>query len=160
MTSTEAQKVLILGIGNALRGDDGIGKAVVQGLAGALPSSVDTAMVAGETADLMAAWKGYSHVIAADAVVTGSGPGAICRFDAGEKALPASFFHCSTHAFGLGESIELARALGELPKRFIVIGIEGEDFEIGTGLSPMVQAAVPKAVEAVQEELHRLLKTD
>lgn len=154
--SKQSDEILLLGIGNPLRGDDGIGNAVVRAMAGELPSFVHSAMTSGETAGLMAAWKDYSRVIAIDAVVTGSSPGTLFRFDAGEAALPASFFHCSTHSLGLGESIELARALGEMPKQLIVIGIEGDQFELGSGLSAKVQAAIPKAIAAIRSECHRL----
>ena len=58
-----------------------------------------------------------------------------------------------THAFGLAETIELARALDRLPARLLVYGIEGACFEAGDELSPPVRAAV----DAVREELRERL---
>jgi hydrogenase maturation protease len=62
-------------------------------------------------------------------------------------------FRSSTHAFGVGEAIELARALGTLPGQVLVYGIEGSDFDAREGLSPAVDAAVERLADAVLEEL-------
>ena len=66
--------------------------------------------------------------------------------------MPSSVFRGSTHAFGVGEVIELARALGRLPGRVIVYGVEGAEFAACDGLSPAVAAAVePLAAELIEE---------
>ena len=57
--------------------------------------------------------------------------GTIHRLDASERELPAELFRASTHHVGLAEAVELARALGRLPARTVIYGIEGESFEIG-----------------------------
>jgi hydrogenase maturation protease len=62
-------------------------------------------------------------------------------------------FHGSTHAFGVGEAIELARALGRLPRRVLVYGVEGREFAAGEGLSPAVAAAVEPLVAELLEEV-------
>ena len=56
--------------------------------------------------------------------------------------LPRGALGMSTHGFGLAEALELARALGQLPRRCIVYAIEGASFETGAPLSPEVAAAV------------------
>ena len=70
-----------------------------------------------------------------------------------QQPIAREFFRFSTHAFGLAEAVELARALGRLPPRLIVYGIEGKSFEAGVGLSPEVGAAVQEVVERVLGEL-------
>jgi hydrogenase maturation protease len=59
----------------------------------------------------------------------------------------------STHALGLGEAIALGHALGKLPVRLIVYGIEGADFGFGDSLSPEVQTAIGDAVRRVLAEV-------
>ena len=87
----------------------------------------------------------------------GSPPGTISRFDAGTRPLPRHLVaNCSTHDLGLGDAIEVARALDRLPDRVIVIGVEGSDFSRGHGLSRAVAGAVEGVVEAVSKEPARL----
>ena len=75
------------------------------------------------------------------------------RLDAAAAPLPATVARGSTHAFGLAETIELARTLGRLPQRLTVYGIEGGCFDAGDELSPPVRAAV----DAVRDELRKRL---
>jgi hydrogenase maturation protease len=63
----------------------------------------------------------------------------------------------STHHFSLGDTIELARALGRLPAKALFFGIEGESFSPGEPLSPAVAAAVPAIVEEIAKEVEELL---
>ena len=57
----------------------------------------------------------------------------------------------STHGIGLAGVLRLARAVGSAPKRVVVVGIEGDDFGQGTGLSPAVDRALPHAARHVME---------
>jgi hydrogenase maturation protease len=61
----------------------------------------------------------------------------------------------STHAFGVAEAIELARALGQLPARFLVYGIAGKNFTAGCELSLAAEKAIDEAIGRVQQELER-----
>jgi len=139
---SSAEGLLILGIGNALRRDDGAGPAVAARLAGRVPEGVEVRVLPGEATGLMDAWAGHDHVIVLDAVASGARPGTLHRFAAADGPLPAAFSSLSSHGLGLAEAIELARALGRLPRRLMVYGIEGEDFRPGEGLSPSVEEAV------------------
>jgi hydrogenase maturation protease len=62
-------------------------------------------------------------------------------------------FRASTHHFGLAEAVELARAVGKLPPKMVVFGIEAERLDLGEGLSPAVADAVDRAAVAVREEV-------
>jgi hydrogenase maturation protease len=75
------------------------------------------------------------------------------RYDAGEGPLPAQVFRSSTHAFGVGDAVELSRALGRLPARLVVYGVEGSSFAAGAGLSKPVATAVDGVVEAIARDL-------
>jgi hydrogenase maturation protease len=103
---------------------------------------------------------GAESAVVVDAVASGAEPGTLHRFDASAEPIPARVFRSSTHAFGVGEAIELARALGKLPRRVVVYGIEGASFAAGEGLSPAVAEAVELAVAAVLEELARLTREE
>lgn len=146
---------LIIGVGNALRGDDAAGLHVARRLAARGVEGVHEA--SGETASLMELWQGASCVFLADAAQSGAEPGTVTRLDASSHPLPAALLHCSTHAFGVAEAVELARSLGSLPPRIIVFGIEGGSFEHGEPLSPAVEAGVRKAVEMIETEMDGFL---
>jgi hydrogenase maturation protease len=88
-----------------------------------------------------------------DAVVTGGIPGEVVRLDASGEALPATYFRQSTHLVSIPEAIELGRALGRLPERVILYGVEGVAFEPGSAVSPAVSAGAEEAVLRVVEEL-------
>jgi hydrogenase maturation protease len=75
------------------------------------------------------------------------------RLDAAAGPLPTELFAASTHHLGLADAVELARALGRLPERLVVVGIEGRSFDAGEGLSPDVEAAVGDAVATVRREV-------
>jgi len=91
-------------------------------------------------------------VIIIDATMSGEAPGTIHRFDASAQPIPKSSFRCSTHAFGVAEAIDLARALGNIPQRLMVYGIEGKNFAAVVGLSAEVEKA---AGEAARQALVR-----
>jgi hydrogenase maturation protease len=144
---------LIVGIGNAFRSDDGVGLWVARRLREQLPSSVSIAEASGEGAALIETWKGFASVILVDAVNSGASPGTIHRLDAATEPIRAQFFRCSSHAFGVGEAVELARELGQLPPRLIIYGIEGAVFAAGAELSPAVAKAAAEVAEQLLAEI-------
>jgi hydrogenase maturation protease len=146
-------RLLIIGIGNAYRGDDAVGLAAARKLKEeGLPGLV-VIEESGDGAALMELWKDAEAVIVVDAIQSGAEPGTVHRFDAHARPIPTELFRCSTHAFGLAEAIELARALDQLPPRLMVYGIEGKHFEAGMGLSSEVERAAEDVVEQVGQEL-------
>jgi hydrogenase maturation protease len=109
----------------------------------------------GEPVGLIEEWTGADAVIIVDAVSSGASPGTIHRLDPLSERIPAALSQGSTHAFGLSDTIELARTLDRLPARLTVYGIEGKDFGAGDQLS----APVRTAVDAVRLELRERLGT-
>lgn len=107
----------------------------------------------GEPAALMAAWQDADLVLLIDAAASGAASGTIHRFDATNDPLPPTLAACSSHALGLGEAIELARALRQLPARLIVYAIEGADFAIGATLSAPVSRAVEPLLARLEAEI-------
>lgn len=146
--------VVVIGVGNPDRGDDGVGPEVLARLAGRVPGSVRLIRLAGaDPAEIMEAWSGSAGAIVVDAMVSGVAPGTITRFDAVASPLPAGVRLASTHVLGAETAVEMARALGRLPGRLVVYGVEGESFTAGSGLSPIVAAALPAAAERILEEV-------
>jgi hydrogenase maturation protease len=144
---------LVIGIGNEYRRDDAVGLQVARRLEEIRLPGVSVREASGEGAALMEMWKGMDSVIVIDAVQSGAIPGTIHQLEARNGPMPTGFFHYSTHAFGVAEAIELARALDQLPSRLRIYGIEGEQFDGGVGLSPAVEAAVPEVVRLLRESL-------
>jgi hydrogenase maturation protease len=146
--------ILLIGIGNEYRGDDGAGLAAIRSLkAKGLPGTLFKECT-GDGADLIETWRKAQIVLLIDAVSSGAPPGTLYRFDALTQPMLARYSFHSTHAFGVVEAIELARALHVLPPCLIVYAIEGKNFATGMGLSPEVEYAVREVVERVVDEVN------
>jgi hydrogenase maturation protease len=148
---TEAARRVVLGIGNADRGDDAVGCLVVRRLRGLAPAGVCIEEHDGEATLLLARFEQADAVWLIDAACSGSAPGTVRRLDCATDKLPASAG--SSHGLGPAEAIALARALGCLPRSCIVYAIEGEAFGVGAPVSPQVEAAVEKVARAVLGEI-------
>jgi len=143
---------VVIGVGNAYRGDDAAGREVARLVQERVPDDLDVVVCELEPTRLIDAWDGAEAALVVDAVSSGGEPGTVHRFDATGEALPSREFRSSTHALGIGETIELARAIGRLPGRIVVFGIEGETFGSGRELSAGAHSGVERAVELVLEE--------
>jgi hydrogenase maturation protease len=143
----------VIGVGNRWRSDDAVGLDVARALAGTLPDGVEVLEREGEPASLIDAWDGAESVWLADAISSGAAAGTLHRLDASRDKLPAELFRTSTHHLGLAEAVELARALGRLPRQLVVFGVEGAKFDVGDELTPEVRAASVRAAEAIREEV-------
>jgi hydrogenase maturation protease len=143
---------LVIGIGNADRGDDAAGLAVARKVMAAAPADTAVIELGGDQLALLDAWDGDSDVYVVDAVCSGGAAGSVYRFDA---AIPlgGDFSHRGTHLFSLADVIELARALHRLPARLTGFGIEGAGFELGAPLSPEAEAAVRTVAGRILDEL-------
>ncbi|HEY0952828.1 hydrogenase maturation protease [Nocardioides sp.] len=149
---------LVVGLGHADRGDDGVGVVVARRVAELdLPDVV--VVDHHDPTALIDLWAGHAPVVVVDAVRSGAPPGRVHRLVVGtnEPALPAASWEASgrgsTHGFGLAAAVALARALHRLPERLVVIGVEAASYRHGEPLSAAVAEAVPEAVELVREEV-------
>ena len=156
-----APRVIVVGIGSTYRRDDGAGAAVAEEVARACPGVTRLGPVA-EPLDLLGLWDGADLVVVTDAVRSGAEPGTVQIVElwdgdgagAGAGAGAGSggpSGTTSTHGIGLAGVLRLARAVGSAPRRVVVVGIEGEDFGNGTGLSATVERAVGHAADHVRE---------
>jgi hydrogenase maturation protease len=143
--------LLVVGLGNAWRRDDGAGPAVAR----ALGDDPRVLVHEGEPIALLDAWAGAAEVMVIDAVSSGAPAGTAHRLDAAAKPRPATVARGSTHALGLAETIEHARTLDRPPPQLMVYGIEEEDFRAGDEFTAPARAAVG----AVRLELRERLVT-
>lgn len=149
--------VLVLGLGNILLSDEGVGVRVAEAFQNRyfLPEGVE--VVDGGTVgiDLLDILGGRDHVIVLDAVRTGNLPGTVVRLDSNQ--VPAlSRPRLSPHQLGLPEVLALLKVLESAPAGLILIGIEPADLSVGLDLSPTVAAKMDDMVEMVAAELIRL----
>ena len=127
-----------------------MGPAIARVVAAALPvgGAVEVRTEEDPTA-LLDLWEGHDHVVVVDAVVTGDPAGTLHRLELGTDAPSAAgrsrgpgTGRAGTHAFGLATAVELGRALGRLPARVVVVGVEAGNVDLGDTLSPAVAAVV------------------
>jgi hydrogenase maturation protease len=158
MTGTRG--VVVIGVGNEYRTDDGTGPAVLGMLRGVVPAGVALVLSDGEATSLLEAWAGAATAIVVDAVAGGpAAPGTLHRLDvsADPGPLPAER-GTSSHDLGVGSAVALARALGRMPARLIVHGIQGADFRHGDALSPPVAARMGDLANAVLADIRAALE--
>ena len=145
----------MLGLGNLLMGDDGVGMIAVRELARRyeLPEGVD--VLEGGTAGLtlLAHLEGYASILIADCAALGRTPGQAVRIDGSEVG--ATFSRClSPHELGLNDLLGALELLGERPEQVTVIGMEPGSLEMSLELSDPVSQGLPAMVEAMAKELH------
>jgi hydrogenase maturation protease len=131
---------LVVGVGNAWRGDDAAGLEVARRVR-ALAPALEVRALDGDASSLADVMEGHEGVAVVDAARSGAPPGTIHVLRVDGEPLPAAL-GSSTHAFGVVHAIELARALGRLPARLDIYALEGEAFGVGAPLSPAVAAGV------------------
>ena len=145
-------RTLVLGLGNTLMGDDGVGVRVVEQLQGL---DIGAEVVNGATAGLSLLEKlnGYKRVVVVDAVDMGKAPGSVARFSAEELlGLPESQ-NFSLHEMGLVEVLKIGRSLNEDFDNLTVIGVQPKDLNQGEKLSPEVGEKIPEVIELIKKEV-------
>jgi hydrogenase maturation protease len=145
--------IRVIGVGNAWRGDDAVGLLAVRRLRDRLGPSVEVIEAEGDGLALLDLMEGIDHVILIDAVKGERRPGATVGLDLSKESRWGTVVPCSTHAMGVADAIDLARALGRLPKQVILYGIEIESVESGASLSGAVREGLDSVVEQVYQEV-------
>jgi hydrogenase maturation protease len=149
------KRVLILGLGNPLLGDEGIGLRAVEELKGLeLPDGVTVAEGGTTGLGLVSLMEGYQRVIVVDAADMGHPPGRVVRFTPSEAQLKTAEAPLSLHQIGLGEALALADALEVAPAELVIIGVQPRRVEMGAGLSSEVEGAIPQIIRIILDELN------
>ncbi len=167
-------KTLIIGLGNPILGDDGIGWRVAEEVKRRLadshaerpsaisyaerPSAIEVDCFALGGLSLMERMIGYDRAILIDAVTTGQPLGTVCRFQLEDLPELPCAHTTAAHDTSLQNALKLGRRMGaKLPSSVAVVGVEAERlYDFSEELSPAVEAAVPEAAQAVLEIVHSL----
>jgi hydrogenase maturation protease len=151
-------KTIVLGVGNPILRDDGVGIYVVRELKKHVSDpnvTMDEAFTSGM--NLLDMIRGYDRAILIDAVKTNGNAGEVKRFLLNDLSKVHS---CNLHDVSLLEAVKLAEKLGgdTVPHEIVVVGVLVEETPsmFGEGLSPAVASAVPKAVDMTLSELGRI----
>jgi len=150
---TQPAPILVLGLGNLLLSDDGIGPAVLEQLAGSSstlwPAEVEFVDGGTQGLALLGQFTGRRAVIIVDALQTGTAPGTVHRLTLNELREVSPGRANSGHERNAGELLGAAQLLGELPDRLFVVGVEPEKISTGFGLSDAVKQAIPAVIDQV-----------
>jgi len=152
-----SQELLVLGIGNPLMGDDGVGNQVIELLAEKdLPPNVKIEDAGLPGWGLPAWFEGWSNVILVDAVQMGQSPGSWRRFQTGEVQFVLENDALSLHQPDLACGLALAQALELLPENLVLYGVEPAIVNPGEALSPAVRHSLPEVVASILNDLEKI----
>jgi hydrogenase maturation protease len=148
--------VLILGVGNILLGDEGVGVRVIEAMQDMdLPDGVE--LLDGGTAsiDLLEFLKNREKVIIIDALQGGGGePGTVYRFSPADIRIKKPVY-TSLHQVGLLEALTTLEYTGEPAKNVIIYGVEVEKLGWSLDLSPEISSIIPRLIEMVLQEVRK-----
>ena len=144
---------LVVGIGNPSRGDDAVGPLVAERVARLGLVGVEV-VTHDEPLALVEHLAGRDDVVVVDAVRSSGGrPGTVHVIRVGPAPLHRDPVALGSHGLGVVDAVELARALGRLPRRLTLVGVEAEGIEVGAAVSDLVRDRLEDAVRAVVESL-------
>ncbi len=154
---SERLPLLILGLGNVLLEDDGVGGAAVSLLLDRFEPPAGVRVFDGGTLglSLLPYVENADAVILVDAVKADGAPGTLVRLD-GDDVAPAVATRLSPHQVGVADLLDGARWLGHYPRRVVLLGLVPASMELSVGLSPLVRASLLELVEQIVAEASSL----
>ncbi|MCB1825734.1 MAG: hydrogenase maturation protease [Candidatus Competibacteraceae bacterium] len=150
-------RIVVLGLGNILLRDEGVGVRVVEALAAryVLPAGVEVVDGGTTGMELLDTLAGCDHLLVCDAVQTGAPPASVVKL--ADAEVPALFqARFSPHQLGLAEVLATLILMEEAPATITLIGVVPVDLELGIELSPAVTAVVERAVACLVDALRGL----
>ncbi len=146
-------KTLVLGLGNLVHSDDGLGVHAIQNLANDPRIPCDVVLLDGGTQglSLLPHICPFQRLLVIDALDVGEAPGSLLRVE-GEalKNLPGK---ASVHQLGFADLMVALELLGELPQEIVLIGVQPLSTEWGIEVTPLVQKALDRLPDLVLEQL-------
>lgn len=148
---------LVLGVGNVLLRDEGIGVRAVEELQRrySIPDTVE--LIDGGTSgiELLRFFDDVDHLLIIDAISAGHPPGSVLRVEGDD--VPATFeTRITPHQLGLSDLLAAAKLTDQMPGHLVLFGVEPKSLESGVGFTPEVEGAIEKLTGHVVEELRRL----
>ena len=154
---SERTPLLILGLGNLLCTDDGVGAVAVHRLLRAYQEPEGAVVLDGGTLglSLLPHLMSADVAILVDAIRTDDPPGTLVRLE-GDDVAPAVAARLSVHQVGVADLLDSARLLVRYPPRVVLLGLVPASIALGVELTPAVEAQLPVLVAAVVEEARAL----
>jgi len=145
----------IIGIGNILRGDDGIGPAIIEELKKLdLPDSIQLIDIGSDAFSIIDYFENKQPVLVIDCAHMGKKPGEVVKFDVKENNLPILDKAISIHGFGFSDVYKMAQGLYE-NVQCTIVGIQPKSIEFNTGLSKRIKNKIPLIIDMVLEETQK-----
>ena len=157
MISTERHKPVVLGLGNPLFQDEGLGIHVIQQLMGGrLGERAELIDGGTDGLTLLGTVEEAHHLIVIDAIDGGFPPGTINEWEGCQIPL---FGHgrLSPHQLGFQEVLALARMRGKFPEQMVLLGVQSKSLEWGTSLTPEVARSVSVVINLVHKQIDNWL---
>lgn len=149
--------ILVLGIGNTMLKDEGIGVRVAEKMMEmSLPPEVEVMDGGIKGLDLLYYIEGRKKVIVVDAVKAGAPPGTLFRFTDNDIAAKKGIMR-SAHGIDFSDVIAVARFTGTKPAEVIFLGVEPYDLSVSMELSPKIEEMVPVLINLVMKEIDAYL---
>jgi hydrogenase maturation protease len=149
-------KAVVLGVGNTIRADEGIGVRVVEALQRdfALPPAVSAIDGGTSSMEMLEELSHLDFLLVVDAVNDGKPPGELVRLEG--DAVPVFFRrNLSPHGIGLSDVLAALEFIGAAPKETLILGVQPASLDLSMELTPFVAARVPELVQQIVTELGR-----
>lgn len=147
-------KVVVLGVGNVILADEGVGVRVVEALERdyALPAGVVVIDAGTSGMEMLEDMSDLDFLLVVDAIAAGKAPGELVQLRGDE--VPVFFRrNLSPHGIGLSDVLAALEFLGAEPKETVILGVQPTSLELSTELTPTIAARVPDLVAQVVDEL-------
>ena len=158
MNAVRPDKVVVLGVGHLLMGEEGLGVRCVLDLvrAGGLPAGVRVVEGGTSTHELLEDLEDLDALVIVDAVAAKEPPGTVVRFEG--SRVPAAFSNTlSPHQHGINDLLASLAFLGREPRHVVLLGVQPQRLALGMELSPTVEAVMPELTRRVHAELAAIL---
>jgi hydrogenase maturation protease len=153
-TQATTRRVVVLGVGNTLMRDEGLGVRCIEELERTKVLDADVVVIDGGTSthELMDDLQNLDILVIVDATATGKPPGTIVRLEG--SSIPSAFSNkLSPHQHGINDLLAALTLLGRSPAKLVLFGVEPCVMELGMELSPVVSATIPELCARVAREV-------
>ncbi len=148
----------VIGLGNSLRGDDGIGPLIIQNLLNdENDDPVELCDAGSDPFSILEKLLQPEPVLVIDCARMGLKPGSVRKISAKDNGFLESKYGLSLHGFNLADVWKMAQSMG-VENDLIVIGVEPEKMDFNTGLSGTVKKSIPTVIQMVKEEAEKYAK--
>jgi hydrogenase maturation protease len=153
---TDGPTVAVVGVGNPIMGDDGVGPKIIEQLEGSPAAAADDVRLidAGTTGFLaLEAMSGAERAVVVDAVENGEAPGTIHEYRCVDGTFETDIPEMTMHDVSFTEAVIAGRDVYDLPHEIRILGVEPADVSIGDELSEAVEEAATELVGVLTERI-------